>query len=180
MWRRGHKIRVTEFTRGEQNRKNPHIAHKSAKPQRNPSIHISNDLRTFFFTESRYQIPFPNICEFRGPKTRGSCTGGGRMRRFGSAPPSSLRFFFGWPNFFPIVMGKRSKAPPLHCSRARTRAIWPTRIATAVERYLFASSTGDFSRFHKSAPPQNPSIQFGGRAGYVSGPAFLLPPCRAW
>ena len=51
-------------------------------------------------------------------------------------------------------MGKRSKAPPLHCSRARTRAIWPTRIATAVERYLLTRSTGDFVRFHKSAPPQ--------------------------
>ena len=51
-------------------------------------------------------------------------------------------------------MGKRSKAPPLHCSKARTRAIWPTRIATAVERYLLTRSTGDFVRFHKSAPPQ--------------------------
>ena len=47
---------------------------------------FSNDLRTFFFAKYRYQIRFPNICEFRGPKNRGSCTGAGRMRRFGSAP----------------------------------------------------------------------------------------------
>ena len=47
---------------------------------------FSNDLRTFFFAKYRYQIRFPNICEFRGPKIRGTCTGAGRMRRFGSAP----------------------------------------------------------------------------------------------
>ena len=139
--------------RGEQNRKNPHIPHKSAPPRKSTHPHF----RTIFERSSSRNIAtrygFPTYVNFLGQKSgvraleQGECGALGALHHEAS-------IFFRWPIFFHRKMGKRSKAPPLHCSRARTRAIWPTRIATAVERYLLTRSTGDFVRFHKSAPPQ--------------------------
>ena len=48
---------------------------------------------------ARYHVYIRDTLEEYAPNRRGSGARTGRMQRFGSAPPSSLRFF-RWPIFF--------------------------------------------------------------------------------
>ena len=97
--------------RGEQNRKNPHIAHKSAPPRKSTHPHF----RTIFERSSSRNIAtrygFPTYVNFVGQKTGVRALEQGECGALGALHHEAFDFFFGG-RFFSIE--KMGSAPKRH------------------------------------------------------------------